>query len=176
MNCYLRWLKKTGEFCFATQLFTTVLKSKLSDMVPFPSDWKKWRISNNNQTAHLSWTELEIVKVGLYSSNILLPFTVENECVPTFLKIFTQRISNVSFISSANVCKIPVVRLRNTLLGSHLRSAHVFLFFFLYLSTSPTRENKYSSLCYLEFLLSCWCCWWGAPWITTFFFLLQTPV
>lgn len=41
MNCYLRWLKKTGEFCFATQLFTTVLKSKLSDMILFPSHWKK---------------------------------------------------------------------------------------------------------------------------------------
>lgn len=98
---------------------------------------------------------------------------MENECVPTFLKIFTPRISNVSLISSANVCKIPIVRLRNTLLGSHLRSAHVFLFFFLYLSTSPTRHKKYSSLCYLEFLLSCWCCWWRAPWITTFFFLYK---
>lgn len=41
MNCYLRWLKKTGEFCFATQLFTTVLKSKLSDTFPRPleKDW-----------------------------------------------------------------------------------------------------------------------------------------
>lgn len=42
MNCYLRWLKKTGEFCFATQLFTTVLKSKLSDIrSTFPQPLEK---------------------------------------------------------------------------------------------------------------------------------------
>lgn len=58
MNCYLRWLKKTSEFCFATQLFTTVLKSKLSDMEHFPPSLQKKKrkkkrlwISNDDQTA-----------------------------------------------------------------------------------------------------------------------------
>lgn len=45
MNCYLRWLKKTGEFCFATQLFTTVLKSKLSDSDTVPRATEKDRRS-----------------------------------------------------------------------------------------------------------------------------------
>lgn len=49
MNCYLRWLKKTGEFCFATQLFTTVLKSKLLWYGTFPGNRERLRISNDNK-------------------------------------------------------------------------------------------------------------------------------
>ena len=66
MNCYLRWLKKTSDFCFATQLFTTVLKSKLSDMIPFPpAAGKDW---GSQMTTKLP-IRVKTAPIGLYISS-----------------------------------------------------------------------------------------------------------
>ncbi len=162
MNCYLRWLKKTGEFCFAMQLFTTVFKKQAFWFGTFfPSTGKDW---GSQMTIKL------LIRVtGLYSSSQMK----HTRHWPVNLWPWKQIVNCSCHSRCVDQAKIfPVFRLRSTLLCSHMRSAHVLYFFLLHsvYSSNLAFASSNRQFAFLAFLLSWQCRWWRNSLFTTVYF------